>query len=294
MALRYLYIFIAVCEENNMTHAAKRMHMTQPSVSQAIREMETYYGVLLFERLGHRLFITPAGTRLLQYAYQIVSLSKKAKTAMAHYTHATPIRIGASLTIGEVFLIELLCYLHQQSPQQQYLSDIHNTAEMEQLLLRDNIDIALVEGQIQSEYLLSQPFMRDELVLVVAPDHPLAAKPALSPDDLQGQSLYVREKGSGTRNLFISTMEEHHVQFHILGSYNNTEALKKAAQAGLGAAILSRRLVAKEISAGSLTAHTIQGISLARIFKIVYHKDKFISPSLQQVIDACQACDTWL
>lgn len=294
MTIRHFKIFIAVCEENSMTRAAARLHMTQPSISQAVREMETYYRVLLFERLGHYLYITPAGKRLLQYAYQITSLTKTAKVTMEHYTHSAPIHIGATLTIGEMFLVELLCHLREILPQQQCFSDVHNTAELEELLLRDKIDIALVEGQVHSEFLLSIPYMKDELVLVVSPDHEMASKKTISSQDLQELPVYIREKGSGTRNLFMHAMEEHHVLVSIQGSYNNTEALKKAAMAGLGVAVMSRRLVAKELADGTLAALTLQGIPLTRIFKIVYHKDKYISPVLKQLITACQEYDKWL
>lgn len=293
MTLRHLSVFLVVCEENSMTGAAKRLHMTQPSVSQTIRELEDDYEVCLFERLGRRLYITPAGQSLLSYARQILSLTSQAEQALHSFSRTVPVRIGASVTIGEVFLVELLQHLKKGSPAQETLSEIHNTSELEQMLLRDDIDLALVEGDISSPYLLSSPFMVDELVIVVPPDCPLAQRASLSVQELRSLTMYLREEGSGTRDLFLHTIEQHHTAVHIAGSFNNTEALKKVVIAGLGATILSRRLVADDIAAGTLVPLAVDHVTFNRIFKIVHHKDKFITPPLQAVIQACQQHEQW-
>ena len=136
MTLRHLSVFLVVCEENSMTGAAKRLHMTQPSVSQTIRELEDDYEVCLFERLGRRLYITPAGQSLLSYARQILSLTSQAEQALHSFSRTAPVRIGASVTIGEVFLVELLRHLKKGSPAQETLSEIRNTSELEHIRRR--------------------------------------------------------------------------------------------------------------------------------------------------------------
>ena len=161
------------------------------------------------------------------------------------------------------------------------------------MLLRDDIDLALVEGDISSPYLLSSPFMVDELVVVAPPSCPLAQRTSLSVQELCSLTMYLREEGSGTRDLFLQTMEQHHAAVHIAGSFNNTEALKKVVMAGLGATILSRRLVDEDIAAGRLALLPVDRVAFKRIFKVVRHKDKFITPPLQAVIQACQQHDQW-
>ena len=265
MTLRHLSVFLVVCEENSMTGAAKRLHMTQPSVSQTIRELEDDYEVCLFERLGRRLYITPAGQSLLSYARQILSLTSQAEQALHSFSRTAPVRIGASVTIGEVFLVELLRHLKKGSPAQETLSEIRNTSELDHMLLRDDIDLALVEGDISSPYLLSSPFMVDELVIVVPPDCPLAQRASLSVQELRSLTMYLREEGSGTRDLFLHTIAQHHTAVHIVGSFNNTEALKKVVMAGLGATILSRRLVADDIAAGTLVPLAVDHVTFNRI-----------------------------
>lgn len=249
--------------------------------------------VCLFERLGRRLYITPAGQSLLAYGRQILSLTAQAEQALHSFSRTAPVRIGASVTIGEVFLVELLQQLKSRHPAQEILSEIHNTSELEHMLLRDDIDLALVEGDISSPYLLSSPFMVDELVVVAPPPCPLAQRASLSVQELCSLTMYLREEGSGTRDLFLQTMEQHHAAVRIAGSFNNTEALKKVVMAGLGATILSRRLVDEDIAAGRLALLPVDRVAFKRIFKIVRHKDKFITPPLQAVIQACQQHDQW-
>src|SRR5512133_2776400 len=100
MNFRHLRIFLTVCEVGNMTRAAKELYMAQPSVSQAIAELEKYYEVRLFERLNHKLYVTEAGKRLQSYAHHILNLSEQARKELADLNQGGSVRIGASLTVG--------------------------------------------------------------------------------------------------------------------------------------------------------------------------------------------------
>ena len=102
MTLRHFRIFLAVCERLSMTEAARQLHISQPSVTQAIHEMENHYGILLFERLGRHIYLTAAGENLKQYAYQILSLCQQAEDSLTAMQHSLPIRLGASITIGDL------------------------------------------------------------------------------------------------------------------------------------------------------------------------------------------------
>ena len=133
MTLRHFRIFLAVCEQLNMTEAARQLHISQPSVTQAIHEMEDHYGILLFERLGRHIYLTAAGENLKQYAYQILSLCQQAEDSLTAMQHSLPIRLGASITIGDIFLVELLTYCRRTRPDWSILSAIHNTEELEQI-----------------------------------------------------------------------------------------------------------------------------------------------------------------
>jgi len=287
MTLRHLNIFLCVCDENNMTRAAAKLHMTQPSVSQAIQELEEHYEVLLFERLGRRLFITEAGQRLLSYAQRTMSLHQQTELAMREFGQVYHLRIGASVTIGECVLIDLIQYMYEMNPNQDIVSEIHNTAELEKMLLQDELDLALVEGVIQSESLIAQPFLADELIFIASPQSSFLEKKEISLGMLKKMKFFVREDGSGTRDLFTKLMQQHAVDFEISGIYNNAETIKKAVIAGLGVSVISRRAVKNELARGELCSFNVADLSFKRDFHIVYHKDKYISKELQATIELC-------
>jgi DNA-binding transcriptional LysR family regulator len=291
MTLRHMHIFICVCDENNMTRAAAKLHMTQPSVSLAIRELEMHYKVLLFERLGHRLFITDAGRRLLIYARHIVNLNHQAESAMHAFGDFYTLRVGASVTIGESVLVDLLQYMYKVNPRQEIFSEIHNTAELEAMLLKDELDMALVEGKIQSEYLLIQPFMLDELIFIISPHSEFLKKGEITASNLSELRFFIREGGSGTRNLFESIMNQMDIKIRIAGVYNNPETIKKAVMAGLGASVISRRAVSHDLAQGNLASFEVKNIAFKRKFSIVYHKNKYISPGFQSLLEICHDFD---
>jgi DNA-binding transcriptional LysR family regulator len=270
-----------------MTKAATKLHMTQPSVSLAIQELESHYNALLFERLGHRLFITEAGRRLLLYARHIINLNKQAESAMRAFGEIYRLRIGASVTIGESILVDLLQYLYKINSQQEVFSEIHNTKELETMLLKDELDIALIEGKVQSEYLVSKPFIADEMVFIASPQNSILKKEKIILSDLSKLGFFVREAGSGTRDLFEKVMYQQDINLHIVGVYNNAETIKKAVHANLGVSVISRRAVHKELERGELASFKVDTISFQRNFSIVYHKNKYISPQLQNIMDLC-------
>lgn len=294
MTLRHLQIFIAVCETMNMTHAARQLHISQPSITQAIHELEDHYGLLLFHRLGRRIFVTAAGQHLLQYAYQITSLIKKTEAGMKSLQNQIPLRLGASITIGEVLLVELLQHEHILLPEQEICSEIHNTKELEQRLIEDKLDLALIEGRLTSPYLTSLPFLTDELIAIASPQNPWSRKDIHQCHDLDHIPVFLRESGSGTREMFARVMDNHAIPYHVCGVYNNSEAIKKAVMANLGTAFLSRRLVRKEIEAGTLCELPLPGLTFQRIFRIVYHKDKFLTPPMSHIIQECLNIQSWL
>lgn len=294
MTLRHLQIFIAVCETMNMTHAARQLHISQPSITQAIHELEDHYGLLLFHRLGRRIFVTAAGQHLLQYAYQITSLIKKTEAGMKSLQNQISLRLGASITIGEVILVELLQHEHILLPKQEIRSEIHNTKELERRLMEDKLDLALIEGRLTSPYLTSLPFLTDDLTAIASPQNPWSRKEIHQCHDLDHIPVFLRESGSGTRELFARVMDNHAIPYHICGVYNNSEAIKKAVMANLGTAFLSRRLVRKEIEDGTLCELPLPDLTFQRIFRIVYHKDKFLTPPMSHIIQECLTIQNWL
>ncbi len=293
MTLRHLTIFLRVCDLGNMTAASQELHIAQPSVSQAIGEMERHYNVKLFERLGRRLFLTEAGRKLETYARHIVHLSREAETAMWLLEEQGRLRIGASVTVGTHVLPQILSAFSLHYPKVGLQSAVHNTKIIEEMLLVDQLDIALVEGNLHTKDLAEWPFLEDELVVVCSPEHPFAHKKEIEAAELSGAEWILREEGSGTRELFDSVMGQQGLSWQAAGVYNNAEAIKEAVAVGLGVSVISKRAVAREIAKGELVQVAVKNLSFLRQFRMVYHKNKYISPIMEQFIQVVRNEEKW-
>ena len=287
MTLRHLNVFLCVCDEGNMTVAAEKLRVAQPSVSQTIAELEKYYNVKLFERLGRKLFITIAGQKLITYARHIVNLSKEAEDVMREINHNGVVRIGASVTVGTCILNDIIGESISENPNVKILSSVNNTRIIEGMILLDQLDIGLVEGKIHSQGILCEPIMDDELVLVSAVSHPLAKKGRVMPSEIDNMEFIIREEGSGTRELFESVMASKGITWQVAGVYNNAETIKNTVAAGHAISVMSRMAVQKEVKRNELAIVDIEGIYFKRQFNIIYHKNKYISPVLHQFIQIC-------
>ena len=287
MTLRHLKVFLCVCDEGNMTIAAEKLHIAQPSVSQTIAELEKYYNVKLFERLGRKLFITIVGQQLMTYARHIVNLSKEAEDVMREFSHNGVLRIGASVTVGTCVFNDIIGEFIVCNPNVKITSFVSNTKIIEGMILLDQVDIGLVEGKIHSQGILCEPFMDDELILVSAVFHPLAKKGRVKPSEIDNMEFIIREEGSGTRELFESVMATKGVNWKTAGVYNNAETIKNTVAAGHAISVMSRMAVQKEVKRNELAIVEIDGMHFKRQFLIAYHKNKYISPVLHKFIQLC-------
>ncbi len=291
MNFRHLEIFLAVCEEGSMTLAARVLYMTQPSISQAIHELEIYYGVRLFERLNHRLYLTSAGETLGSYARHIIHLSEQARHDLEDMSRGGSLRIGASLTIGAYMLPGLVVAFQHQNPEVEVFIRVDNTGVVENMILNDQLDLGLVEGPTYSQHLEERFFCGDDLVFIVSPQHPLGKKVKWKAQDLKGQAFLVREEGSGTQDIFEHAMREAEISWKAAGVYNNNEAIKQAVIANLGLAIVSKISIEEEVRQGKFLALEVEGISLNRKFNVIYHRQKFFTVAMQKFWEMCQALE---
>jgi LysR family transcriptional regulator, transcriptional activator of the cysJI operon len=288
MDTRHLKIFITVCDCRNMTRAAGLLFMTQPSVSQAIAELEKDYGVRLFERLNHKLYLTAAGERLKSYASHILNLSDQVKKELSDLAMSGSIRIGASLTTGAHLLPGIITAYRQQMPQVDIFTQVDNTSLIEKLILEDQLDIGLVEGFIYSPHIAEETLCNDSLVIICGPGHPFWEKGSVSIAELAGSAFIIREPGSGTRDEFEKDMSEAGADWKIAGVYNNTEAIKHAVRGNLGLAVVPKISVEEEVARGVVRQIEVQGLKLKRKFNLVYHRQKFFTHAIETFIDCCK------
>lgn len=291
MTLRHFKIFAAVCDTMNMTAAAEKLYMSQSAVSQAIAELERYYDVRLFERLSRKLYLTQAGKRLLSYARPIIRMNAEAKTSMQTLLENSSIRLGASVTVSAYVLPKQVAAFGKISLQTDITVIEDNTQKIENLILQDEIDIGLVEGDISSPDIVIRPFLEDELMLICAANHRFAQYTEIEPKELEHEKFIIREKGSGTRKTFEDMMTVNGLAWRESWTCNNADTIKIAVAEGLGVSVISRRAVANEIAAGVLCEKQVRGIRFNRQFKIVYHKNKYLTEPMEQFIQLCVATE---
>jgi len=284
MNIRHLTVFLTVCDHMNMTRAAEELFMTQPSVSQMIAELELYYQSRLFERLNRRLYLTEAGKRLQSYARHIINLEGEAKKNLADLNGGGVLRIGASQTIGAYLLPEIIAQFKNRFPDVEVFSRVENTREIEQFLLADTLDIAMLEGSIHSSELKEEPFLDDDLSVVCAPGHPLIKIPHLSARDLSPYGFIIREEGSGTREIFASQMHSAGIQWKEAGIYNTTDAIKNAVQNNLGLGILPILAMQQEIMDGTIHLLHVTDLNLRRKLNLVFHRQKYFSNAMNSFV----------
>ena len=243
MTIRHLRIFIEVVDSGKMSTAASRLFISQPTVSQAIKELEEHYGGLLFERLSKKLYITEKGQRLLSYARNVVKQFDDMEEMMIQDSHVKKIKIGATNTVGNCILGDVINAFKEINPQTEIYSYVNNTKNIEEKLLRSELDIAIIEGRVKSPDLISIPELNDFLVLICSARHPFAKKKIVKLEDLKNESFAMREQGSGTRELFERYMLEKGIQIKIAMEGNSSAAIKKAVMENQFLAVISIRLV---------------------------------------------------
>ena len=178
MTLRHMKILVEVYRQNSVTKAAQALHLSQPSVSLALRELEDYYGVTLFERVGRRISPTECGREFYGYAVHVVSLMDELETRMRNWDAIGTVRIGATVTIGTYLLPELVRQYQAEFPALHVDVQVCRASQVEQLVLDNRIDLGLIETQQEHEELVAVPFSRDELQAIVPP---AAIRPAVRP-----------------------------------------------------------------------------------------------------------------
>ncbi len=286
MTLRHLRIFTAVCQCGSATEAARRLYMTQPAVSLAISELESHYGVRLFDRISRRLHITEPGRQLLARAGQILDLIDQLEEEMPG-GRGGRLRIGASITVGSEFLPGCVERFSAAWPEVEVQVRVDSSETIEGLLLENRLDMGLMDGPARDGQLAAHPFLEDELGLFCRPGHPLLARQPLPPGELARQPLLLREAGSGARKVFESALITRGMEVSPAWESSSTRALKEAARQGLGIAVLPVRLAAEELASGALCRLAVEGMPLVRSLCAVYHKNKYLTPAATAFLEIC-------
>ena len=199
MTIRHLRIFVEVYRQENVTHAAEELHMTQPAVTRAVRELEQYYGVRLFERMYRHLSPTEAGRRLYSQALPLLDNFDRIEIGLRDWDALGVIRVGATVTLGGTVLPSLVRQFAAQNPGMELRVTVANGDTLTAALCENRLDLALMESVPANPDLRTEKIGSDSLCAIMAPDDPLAAGTAVTLEQLSGVPLLVREWGSTAR-----------------------------------------------------------------------------------------------
>lgn len=281
MTLRHLQIFLEVAETSNMSEAANRLFLSQPTVSQAIKDLEQHYGVLLFERRPKKLLLTSFGLALLEESRELNKKFHELERNMARVKEFDKIRIGATISVGNSIINSVIKDFYEVQKKADTFVCVNNTSEIEAKLLNDELDIGIIEGEVTNRDLLVIPAVNDLLVLVCNKNHPYAKMDLIPLMDLANQKFHLREEGSGTRLLFENFCKRHNLEIHCVFESNCPSAIKRSILLNDNLSVMSIRLCQEELKNGSLHAIIPPGKEWHRNLSLVYHKDKALTKSMK-------------
>jgi DNA-binding transcriptional LysR family regulator len=284
---RKLRIFYEVSKELNMTKVAEKLYVSQPSISQAINDLENELDVKLFDRMGKKLYLTHEGSVFLNYARRILNIYDEAVKVIKEMNNSQrgKLKIGASTTIGIYILPDIIGKFSKTYCDVDISIIIENTENIVKLMEENHLDIAFVEGPVHSDEIEVENFYEDELVFITNQNHPWTKMKKVQKCDIVKEKVIIREKGSGTREVFIEALEQNSIEYNIFMELGHTEAIKKAVEAGIGISCISKRCVKDEISYGKLAASEIEGLKINRSLYLIHHKDKYITNLINTFIE---------
>ncbi|MBM5571503.1 MULTISPECIES: LysR family transcriptional regulator [Deefgea] len=290
--LRQLEVFVAVGRGESVSRAAEQLGLSQSATSTALAELERVYDRRLFDRIGKRLQLNELGGLLLPQAMQLLDHAAEIDALLAGRAGFGPMRVGATLTIGNYLATLLIGDFMRQHPGCRISLGVHNTAHIVRQVAHFELDLGLIEGDCQHPDLEVVPWIGDELAVFAAPEHPLAMKLAqqqeITLDDLIAASWIVREPGSGTRQTFDYAMRHVQSRLDIRLELEHTEAIKRAVESGLGIGCISRLALKEAFRRGSLVELPVAGMDLARQFHFVLHKQKYRTAGITAFLDLCK------
>lgn len=281
ITLRQLEVFAEVLKSGSTTQASVMLALSQSAVSAALTDLEGQLGVQLFDRVGKRLVVNEHG-RLL-YPRALALLEQTTEIEQLFRKDNGAIRVYASSTIGNYILPAMIARYRQDFPDLPLELSVGNSQDVINAVLDFRVDIGLIEGPCHSTEIISEPWLEDELVVFAAPSSPLTKGP-VTLEQLAASPWILRERGSGTRELVDYLLLSHLPRFQMAMELGNSEAIKHAVRHGLGISCLSRRVIAEQLQAWTLSEVTVPLPRLVRTLWRVHHRQKHISNAITRFL----------
>jgi DNA-binding transcriptional LysR family regulator len=284
ITLRQLEIFAAICQEGAITRAARRLGLSQAATSQALAELENQLQRRLFDRNGRRLEENAAGSELFPHAIDVLDRVRDIERGAG--TQSFNVRLCASLTVGNYMLPAFIGRFSRRHPDARFHMQVGNTQHVVASVRQFESDVGWIEGLAQDPLLHSLPWREDRLVIIAAPNHPLAGRKA-TPAALAGASWVLREKGSGTREVFEEAIAGTFSLLHVPVELGGIGAVKRAVMAGVGLSCISRSTIQLELRARQLSLVHVPWLNLRRQITLLMHRRKYLDRGLRQFLRFC-------
>ncbi|MEK6655219.1 MAG: LysR family transcriptional regulator [Thermodesulfobacteriota bacterium] len=287
MNLNQLKTFYMAAKHGSLSAAAEAMCITQPAVTKGIQRLQEYYEIKLFNRFGKKMALTDAGEVLYGIAESIFEMENQAEESLRDFQQRKRgfIRILSSESFGSYYLPFIINRFSKANPGIRISVDLLPTEQVVEKTAALSNDLGFISYPVPHKKLFMREILEDSYQIIVPPGHPFALKAVIEPEDLAGQSVIVHEKGSAPRKSTEEFAGKHNINLTIPLELSNNEAIKTAVEEGVGIAIITRRVVSKEIEMGKLRAIPLSDPAMTRKFYLIHHKDKYLSRPLQSLID---------
>jgi len=273
-SLRQLEVFLAVARTGSVSRAGQELALSQSATSSSLADLERQFDVQLFDRMGKRLRLSTRGAAIRARAEAVLEQARDLERGFESRAIERRVRVGATLTIGNYVAVPLVARFMRDNPTIGLTLEVANTAEIARQVANFELDVGLVEGEVDHPDLETTRWRDDQLVVFCGARHPLARKRALTDADLLAASWIVRERGSGTRQAFDRAMRGLLPQLKVALTLGQTEAIKRAVEAGLGLGCLSRIALEDAFDRGALRPCRVPHRDFRRQFYFLRHKGK--------------------
>lgn len=269
-----LITFLTLATIKNFTKAGEILNLTQPAVSQHIKFLEDHYGITLFKKSERTINLTPEGEILFKYGQELAGIERTLERELKNQQGIKrTYQVGATMTIGGYVLPYILGEYKTQHENIDVFLKVNNTKEIIQRLISRKIDLALVEGPFSKKRFKYRKLKDDKLVLAVSPKHDFYGREAVKLEEVLKGRLILRERGSGTREVFENTIMEMGYNLETINTYmevGSINAIKSLVESNLGYTIISQEAIKREVELGLIAIKPIAGLEIMREFNFVY------------------------
>jgi DNA-binding transcriptional LysR family regulator len=289
-----LWIFLQVIELGGFSAAAGKLFMSQPSVSNQVRQLEVSLGATLVDRSGARATPTAEGEALAEYARRLFLLADEAVTSVRQVQGLGRgrLHLGGTTTVGTYLLPGLLGRFHRAHPDIDCSLFVGNAEQLTEQLVGGEVGLAVFAGGPTAEQLVGEEVLTDLPVVIAPVDHPLAGQ-RITPDQLAGERFILREKGSATRVIQSSALAAWQLSDMNTTEIWGTETVKQAVRAGLGIALLSEHTVAQELVDGRLATLDVEPAPPGRPIVAARRRDRLLTPAEQAFLELLRRLPDW-